>query len=373
MGFGIGVAEGWQHSPRTRGVARSRTRRAPGGDPRDRKTERRHRPRHLDGPMTDYLDATLDLTLVCDGLEFPEGPVWMADGSVLVVEIKAGRLTPRDAGRGATDGRDGRRAERRGDRPRRRGLRLQQRRHGVHRPADGGTAPIGAAPDHRGGSIQRVDLATGGVTTLYRDCDGRALNSPNDLVFDSHGGFWFTDLGRTTEAGHDIGHVYYGLPDGSAIRHVRAGLHSPNGIGLSPPATASTSRRTITSRIWCHAVTGPGTIAASDNIWMPGEVLGPLPGYQLLDSMAIDAAGNICAATLIRGGITVFAPDGSRATHHAVPDLATTNICFGGADMRDAWITASNGGRLYRTRWRRTGPAAGVQCISGCVGRRSRR
>jgi gluconolactonase len=36
-----------------------------------------------------------------------------------------------------------------------------------------------------------------------------------------------------------------------------------------------------------------------------------------------------------------------------LPDGAiVTNIGFGGADMRDAWITASGAGKLYRRRWR---------------------
>ena len=39
----------------------------------------------------------------------------------------------------------------------------------------------------------------------------------------------------------------------------------------------------------------------------------------------------------------------------ATDDIFTTNICFGGADMRDAWITLSGTGRLARTRWNRPG------------------
>ena len=49
---------------------------------------------------------------------------------------------------------------------------------------------------YRGGSIQRVDLQTGAVTTLYDQCDGRPLNSPNDLVYRSDGALFFTDPPR---------------------------------------------------------------------------------------------------------------------------------------------------------------------------------
>ena len=306
--------------------------------------------------MTAYGDGTLDLELVCEGLSFPEGPIWMRDGSIILVEIRIGRLT-----RVTPDGRRETVAELGGG-PNGAAIGPDGAVYVCNNGGmafidmeDGSAVPVGPAADHMGGSIQRVDLATGTVTTLYTHCDGRALNSPNDLVFDKAGGFWFTDLGRSFADHHEVGHVYYAAPDGSSIRHVRAGLHSPNGIGLSPDGRRLYVAETVTSRVWCHEIVGPGMIAKTDNIWLPGEILGPLPGYQLLDSMAVDAAGNVCVATLIRGGVTIFTPDGASATHYAVPDMATTNLCFGGKAMDEAWITASNSGRLYRTRWPGTG------------------
>lgn len=301
------------------------------------------------------MTGTLELELVCDGLQFPEGPIWMLDGSIVLVEIKAKRLS-----RVAADG----------------GYSVMAQLEGGPNGAaigpdgmvyvcnnggmkfidfpDGSTGVIGAADDHIGGSIQCIDPTTGVVTTLYTESDGLPLRSPNDLVFDAHGGFWFTDLGRHLEHSRDDGAIHYACADGSQIRCVRRGLHAPNGIGLAPGGAELYVAETPTSRIWRHPIPAPGTIENNGNMWQPGEVLGPLPGYQLLDSMAVEANGNICAATLINGGITVFTL-GGETTFHAVPDLATTNLCFGGGDMRDVWITASTTGRLYKTRWPRPG------------------
>ena len=38
-------------------------------------------------------EKMMDFTIMAEGLAFPEGPVMMDDGSVIVVEIAAGRIT----------------------------------------------------------------------------------------------------------------------------------------------------------------------------------------------------------------------------------------------------------------------------------------
>ena len=83
----------------------------------------------------------------------------------------------------------------------------------------------------------------------------------------------------------------------------------------------------------------------------PSVVLHGLPGMQLLDSLAVDGDGNVCVATLVNGGITVIAPDGTLCDFVATDDMLTTNICFGGANHRTAYITLSATGRLVSMTW----------------------
>jgi gluconolactonase len=89
-------------------------------------------------------------------------------------------------------------------------------------------------------------------------------------------------------------------------------------------------------------------------------VLAGLAGMQLFDSLAVDGEGNVCVATLARGGITVISPTGD-AHHVALPegfvDPMTTNICFGGPDLRTAYITLSGVGKLVAVPW----PTAGLK------------
>jgi gluconolactonase len=80
-----------------------------------------------------------------------------------------------------------------------------------------------------------------------------------------------------------------------------------------------------------------------------------LPGMQLLDSLAIDAEGNVCVATIVNGGITILSPDGARVEHVPMPDPLTTNICFGGPGLRTAFVTLSATGKLVSMPWKTPG------------------
>lgn len=290
---------------------------------------------------------------VAAGLQFPEGPVAMADGSIVLVEIRRGTLT-----RVTPDGRRETLAE------------LGGGPNGAAIGPDGAvyvcnnggawewqpgeiSLPAGPPPVYRGGSIQRVDLRTGRFTTLYDSCDGKPLNSPNDLVFDSTGGFWFTCLGFNDGEHRHLGAVYYARADGSNIIRWRSEQISPNGIGLSPDERKLYMAECMMGRLYEFDLPSPGVMAPATSL-APGRVVCQLPGFQWLDSLAVEASGRICVATLWNGGITTFEPGGAYE-HMPCPDPVTTNICFGGADMRDAWVTCASTGRLFRIRWPRPG------------------
>jgi gluconolactonase len=296
----------------------------------------------------------MQIELVAEGLEFPEGPIAMSDGSVILTEIKAQRLTRvrpdgsketlvdvRGGPNGAAIGPDGA---------------IWITNNGgsfVWLDNQGLTIPGPTPPTHTGGSIDRFDLATGQLTTVYDACDGKRLVGPNDLVFDRQGGFWFTDHGCSTPEGRKFGGLYYARTNGSQISRQRDHLISPNGVGLSPDERVVYVADTNLGRLWAFDVTEAGQLAPGPG-FAPGRVVHNLQGYQLLDSLAVEAGGKVCVATIINGGITAFDPSGT-VEHYPFPDILCTNICFGGPDMQDAWITASSTGKLYKARWPRPG------------------
>ncbi|MEO1081947.1 MAG: SMP-30/gluconolactonase/LRE family protein [Pseudomonadota bacterium] len=295
---------------------------------------------------------------ICRDLRFPEGPIAMEDGSVLLVEIEGQTLTRVDPDgsisvvaecgggpNGAAFGPDGRVYVCNNG-----GVEWTQqgpfRRPGEDLPAD-----------YRGGSIQAVDVSTGAVEVIYTECNGETLKGPNDIVFDAEGGFYFTDLGRRHGRTMDRGAVFYAQPDGSRIDEVIYPIESPNGVGLSADESTLYVAETFGARVWAFEIERPGVLGRGPHPFFPGRLLHKFSGYERLDSLAVDSEGNVVVATLGTGCVTAITPEGSVRAVIPVPefDLMVTNICFGGPDLKTAYVTSSGLGRLYKFEWHCSG------------------
>ena len=296
----------------------------------------------------------MDVTEVVSGLRFPEGPIAMPDGSIILVEIERGTLS-RVTTSGAIEVIAGLGGGPNGAAMGPDGWIYVCNNGGFEwsESKDGALRPGHQAADYETGSIQRVNPDTGEFQTLYTHCGDRRLNGPNDIVFDKTGGFYFTDLGKTREFDMDIGAVYYAQPDGSEIHEIITGVITPNGCSLSPDEDVLYFSETRTCRLWAMDITSPGKVERP--MGAPGRMLFGASDYQFFDSMAVDAEGHICVATLLNGGITSVSPDGSVVDHFPFDDLLTTNICFGGKGLETAFITLSTTGRLVSTIWQRPG------------------
>ena len=291
------------------------------------------------------------------GQGFLEGPVACGDGSVLAVDISAGTLirvsnkgqvstiaTLGGGPNGAAIGHDGA---------------VYICNNGGFSwlsPEKGVLLPGPQPDDYISGRIDRVDLVSGTWSPLYTHCGEHSLKGPNDLVIDKDGGIWFTDFGKVRDRDMDRGGVYYAKPDGSLITEVIFPMVTPNGIGLSPDGARLYVSETYTGQLWAFEIVGPGQIAQGRGTGPhAGTFIGSYNGFGPFDSMAIEACGNICVATLFAGGITVFSPDGHIVEFVPFPDPFTTNICFSGEDMKTAHVTLSSTGRLVETKWARPG------------------
>ena len=242
--------------------------------------------------------------VMAEGLRFPEGPVGLPDGSVSLSEIAARRVThilpdgrrrtlaePGGGPNGLAVGPDGALHSCNGG-----GTRFRNR--------GGITEPFGASDDWSGGRVERIAPATGRVERLYESCGGHALSSPNDLVFDAGGGFWFSNLGKVSGRQRDLGGVHHARADGSGITEAIFPMEAPNGVGLLPGDSALVVAETITGRLWHFEVTAPGVARVADDRWAKGALMVGLPGLAGFDSLAVQADGTVYIATLVTGGIT---------------------------------------------------------------------
>ena len=297
-----------------------------------------------------------ELTEITQGLQFPEGPIAMPDGSIVLVEIARGTLSRVSSEgeisviaelgggpNGAAIGPDGR-------------CYVCNNGGFIWHRSDDLMFPGDQPPDYSGGRIEAVDMNTGVVEVLYSECDGIPLRGPNDIVFDSTGGFWFTDHGKARPRDRDRTGVFYAYADGSSIEEIIFPLEAPNGIGLSPEEDKLYVAETPTGRVWCYDLSGPGNLHTKINPRL-GSMMTQLPTPHMFDSLAVDGDGNVCVATLLTGGITIHSADCKSAEFVEMPDLLTTNICFGGENLSTAYITLSSTGRLVAMPWPRPGLA----------------
>jgi gluconolactonase len=291
----------------------------------------------------------MEYRIVAEGLGFPEGPLELPGGDILVVEIAKGRLARITPGgevsvfaetgggpNGAAIGPDGA---------------IYVCQNGgfawTERPLPAGGVGLfpGDRPeDYIGGQIQRVSADGSSVTTLYSECGGEPLKGPNDIVFDREGNFYFTDHGKSYGRQRDRTGVFYASPDGSMIKEIAFPMEGPNGIGLSPDGETLYVAETPTGRVWALDIVAPGQVGQR-------HVLATVPGaaplnLAMCDSLCVDGDGNVIVATLVNGGLTTISPNGTIIRHTPCADVLTTNAAFGGTGLRTLYATLSTTGKL---------------------------
>ncbi|HEY2355870.1 MAG TPA: SMP-30/gluconolactonase/LRE family protein [Phenylobacterium sp.] len=301
-------------------------------------------PRRALPPVPLVETPALPMTIVAEGLRFPEGPVAAKDGSLYFVQIDAKqvcRLTP--AGKvevlaepgggpnGLAVGPDGH---------------IWIANNGgrftfVQR--DGftvsGPPPAGFTG---GGRIQRMDLRTGKVETLFDSIDSKPLIAPDDLVFDRAGGLWVTEFGL----GQGTGALYYAAPGGKTLTLARGGMNAPNGVGVSPDGKLL--HVSMGTGLYAFDIAGPGKLAATT--YPDGRQAGLYQG-SFADSLRLQADGKVCVCSLFRpGGVSVIDRQGG-VEFLGFPDRMVCSLAFGGRDMRDAWLMLSGLGKIAKVRW----------------------
>jgi gluconolactonase len=193
----------------------------------------------------------------------------------------------------------------------------------------------------------------GSVTALVDSFGGRRLNSPNDVVVTRDGTIWFTDppygILPGTREGHEGDQEYGGCyvfryePATETLTAVIKDLIHPNGLAFSPDESVLYVTDTAgasyggTLRIAAYDV--------SDGACSPSGSFVEFDDDHPADGLRVDVDGRIW--TSAGSSVQVFSPSAELLATLALPERVA-NLCFGGPDGHDLFITATTS--LYRIR-----------------------
>ncbi|MEF3076470.1 SMP-30/gluconolactonase/LRE family protein [Methylobacter sp. Wu1] len=266
------------------------------------------------------------IDLVKDGFNGTEGPIGLADGSLLFTETNANRIV-----RIAPD-------------------------NTVSTFLENSNGANGLALNANGElvAVQVVNTRVGVIhpqgqeKTIAENFEGQAFQRPNDLVLARNGGIYFTDSGtRPTKENPNPPvskpGLFYITPAGSLTR-LANDIERPNGVQLSPDEKVLYVANTQGEHILAYDIAADGSIQNKRNFaklegWKNTE-----NGWSSgADGLAVDAEGRLYAAS--NAGIEVFSSKGEALGVIPVPKKPQ-NLAFAGKDKKTLYVVGR--GAAYR-------------------------
>jgi len=270
--------------------------------------------------------------VIQSGFRGTEGPIGLADGSLIFTETQANRITKID--------KDGSTST---------FLENTNGSNGLAFDAKGRLISVQTTP---GQTKIGVIHPKGSEATLADNFEGKPFGRPNDLVVDKKGGVYFTDPGPNPAAGQAPAAapplpaaVYYVPPGGKATK-IAGGIERPNGILLSPDEKVLYVNNTFGEHLLAFDVAADGSVTNRRNFAKYEKVTPTTTGVTSgADGLAVDAEGRIyCAAA---GGVQVFGGDGKHLGTIPV-SVRAQNLAFAGADKKTLYIVGS--GAAFKVR-----------------------
>jgi gluconolactonase len=278
------------------------------------------------------------IDVIADGLGFTEGPVWLPDGRVALTSISHGCVYIVDPSGGPLE-----------------------RIHtggGPNGLACGDDATLYVAQN--GGAWGASGPAEPGIQVITGtrvDYLVEGLGAPNDLAFGPEGRRWITDtrgeFDVSTPGAGLPGHVYAtDVASGDTQAVVETGPVFINGLGFTRDGRRLLVTATLSSQLLSYLISPSDSVACN----LPDVVHTFENGWP--DGMTVSTRGDYWVALTAADRIDVVAPAGLRiATIALPPGSLPTNVCIGGQQNDELFVTAADSEGLLRIRFDGGDPA----------------
>lgn len=266
------------------------------------------------------MEGVIAPVLVGTGLDFAEGVNFDRDGTLYCVDVTGGRVWRMPRG--------------------------GELREWVHTGGPNGSrfGPGGDLfiADCQRKAILRLSTSSGAETIYADNYEGQPFNGPNDLCFGPDGTLYFTDPYGSSLA--ERGGAVYAVAPSGAVTRVAAGLAFPNGLMVTPDATALIVGDTFTGVLHRYSLDPERgyaelePLATLDPHGEGDDEAGP-------DGMAFGADGNLYVAHFASGFVQVIAPDGTLVRSLVAGGPTPTNVAFWQDSL---YVAEGTSGSVYR-------------------------